>query len=111
MSRLTNKKVLGDIGLGDRTLAVWSAKGFYHFTTYNAANPNDIRNFNHPADIEGVWSFLYFSHHLDKGLSVGILKIGNEKIAKQVVNAKHTVPSFLKFYLGGNNMNYPAFNG
>ena len=34
---------------------------------------NLYKNIN-PDDIEGVWTSIYFSHHLDKGLSVGLLK-------------------------------------
>ena len=111
MSRLTNKKIPGDLGLYDGTLATWSAKGFYRLSTFNIGTDNLDKNMNYPDDIEGVWSFIYFSHHLDKGLSVGMIKIGSGKIAKQIINAKHTVPNYLKFYIGGNSPNHPSFNG
>jgi len=57
---------LADIGVGDRALALWLGKGYYHFTTYNGGNPNVINNVNHPADIEGLWTFIYHSHNLEK---------------------------------------------
>lgn len=34
--RLTNQRNLNDMtNMGDRTLAIWIGKGFYHFTTYD----------------------------------------------------------------------------
>lgn len=53
MARLTRNEVLGDIGLGDRTLALWFGRGFYHFTTVHGGNPNAIANINWVGDIEG----------------------------------------------------------
>lgn len=66
MARVTKNTQLADAGLGDRTLALWLGKGFYHFTTYHGGNPNAVNNINHPLDIEGVWTFIYHSHCLDK---------------------------------------------
>lgn len=40
-----------------------------------------------------------------------MVKFGNDKIIKGVVPAQHSAPSFLQFMIGGNNMNYAAFNG
>lgn len=53
MARLTRNQALNDIGVGDRTLALWFGRGFYHFTTYAGGNPNAIRNVNWQGDIEG----------------------------------------------------------
>lgn len=64
MARLTKNEKLGDAGLGDRTLALWLGKGFYHFTTYDGGNVNKVHNINHPADIEGLWTFIYHSHSI-----------------------------------------------
>ena len=49
---------------GDRVLAVWMAKGFYHFATYNTDPPNMSvsANIPYPADSEGTWVYLYFSY-------------------------------------------------
>lgn len=111
VSRLTRNQQLADIGVGDRTLAIWLGRGFYHFCTTNGGNPNDVRNVNHPADIEGLWTFIYFSHSLNDKQTAIFARFGNEKLIKVIVPAVHVVPSYLKFYLGGNNMNYAAFNG
>jgi hypothetical protein len=39
---------------------------YYHFTTYSAANPNTIQNIPVKPDFEGVWTYIHFSHALDK---------------------------------------------
>jgi len=64
MARLTKNEKFGDAGLGDRTLALWLGRGFYHFTTYDGGNANKVHNINHPADIEGLWTFIYHSHSI-----------------------------------------------
>lgn len=65
MARLTRNEKLGDVGLGDRTLALWLGKGFYHFTSYHNTNPSAYANINHPEDIEGIWTYIHFSHSLN----------------------------------------------
>lgn len=74
MARLTKNEKLNDIGVGDRTLALWFGRGFYHFTTYSGGNANLIKNVNFLPDIEGVWTFIYHSHHLDKKQSIAFVK-------------------------------------
>jgi len=60
-------------------LANWQGAGFYHFTTCNAAdgNPNYTQNVNYPDDIEGVWTFLYYSHSKVYKRSVGFIKFAD----------------------------------
>jgi len=50
--------------LGDRTLAIFIGRGFYHFTTYNVANNavNVVQNVNYDNSLEGVWNFVYYSY-------------------------------------------------
>jgi len=111
MARVTKNEKLADIGVGDRTLALWLGKGYYHFTTYNGGNPNLIHNVGHPVDIEGLWTFIYHSHSIADKQSIVFVKFGDEKLIKAVIGAEHTTPAYLKFYLGGNNINYAAYNG
>ncbi|CAD8058815.1 unnamed protein product [Paramecium sonneborni] len=111
ISRLTKNDVLQDITLGDRTLAVWLGKGFYHFTTYNQQLANIFNNVNHPADIEGLWTFIHYSHNLNKEQSVSFIQFGNDKPIKSVQQSIHLIPSILKFYLGGRHLIYKGFNG
>lgn len=95
MARLTKNKVLGDAGLGDRTLALWQGAHYYHFTTYDGGNVNAVQNINFAADIEGLWTFIWHSHSLDENQSIGFVKYGADKALKIVQNAKHTSPAFL----------------
>jgi len=62
---MTKNKEYSDFGLGDRTLAIWQAQGYYHFTTFTTDNPNLMNNINY-GDIEGVWTFIYFSYSLEE---------------------------------------------
>lgn len=58
----TNKEVEDAKSVGDRTLAIFIAKGYYHFTTYSL-NGNKLSvgaDVNYGDQLEGVWSFLYF---------------------------------------------------
>lgn len=66
VSRLSKNNDLQDITLGDRVLAIWLGKGFYHFTTYNDNNANIFNNVNHPTDLEGLWTYIHYSHSLIK---------------------------------------------
>jgi len=64
VSRLTKNPGTGDIGLGDRTLAIWQGQGYYQFATFNVkGQPNLVQNVEY-GDIEGVWTFVYFSYSL-----------------------------------------------
>ncbi|CAK56140.1 unnamed protein product (macronuclear) [Paramecium tetraurelia] len=111
VARLTKNQLLQDITVGDRVLAVWLNHGnFYHFTTYHQGNPNLNQNIANPNDIDGVWYYLHFAHSLGSKQSVGFLHNG-EKLNKVVFAAEHVAPTFLQFYLGGSQVNYPAFNG
>lgn len=111
MARLTKNEKLGDVGVGDRTLALWLGRGYYTFTTYSGGNANIWKNINHPVDIEGVWTFVYHSHSLTQKQSTAFLKFGDSKIEKLVVAATHTVPTYLRFYLSGSQFTYVPFNG
>lgn len=58
LARLTlNKDYSGDAKkLGDRTLAIWVGRGFYHFTSYTiepAANVNVFNNVNYDTLLDG----------------------------------------------------------
>lgn len=82
VSRLTYHKEYDNIRMGDRTLAIWQGQGYYHFTTCNAAtnNPNQIENINFPADIEGLWTYVYYSYSSDENKAVAHIKYGNQEI-------------------------------
>lgn len=80
IARLSRNADYADARVGDRTLAVWLGDGFYHFTTYDGGNPNFNQNIGHPADIEGVWTFIHFSHSIEKKKSVAFIKFGGDPL-------------------------------
>jgi hypothetical protein len=49
--------------IGDRTLAIFLTTGAYHFTTYNLKGPrlSLSKDITYTDQLEGVWTFLYFS--------------------------------------------------
>lgn len=64
MARMTMNTQLGDASFGDRILALFQGQDFYHFATLDANSKNPNVNFNVPSpkDIEGVWTYVYFSY-------------------------------------------------
>jgi hypothetical protein len=65
MSRLTSNKEYHDMeSYGDRMLAIWMGRGFYHFATYNTDPPtmSVSANIVYSADSEGTWVYIYFSY-------------------------------------------------
>jgi len=79
LARLTFNNPFGDAGMGDRVLAIWQGAGYYHFTSCNSdnGNPNYTANINYPDDIEGLWTYVYYSHNRVAKRSVGFIKYGN----------------------------------
>ena len=113
LARLTFNNPHADIGFGDRILANWQGQGYYHFTTCNAAdgNPNYTQNNNFPDDIEGVWTYLYYSHGRNQKRTVGFIKYGDAAQQRIQFDVTHPVSQYAKFYLAGKNTGYPGFNG
>jgi hypothetical protein len=64
-------------------------------------------------DIEGVWTFLYYSYTTQLKRAVGFIRYGAEADTNRIqFDVDHPVPAFLRFVLGGMNLGrYPAFNG
>lgn len=65
MARVTSNHNYHDSeNFGDRLLAVWLGKSFYHFATYNTDPPSMSVSANIPytADFEATWVYLYFSY-------------------------------------------------
>ena len=69
-----------DYAMGDRLLAIWQALGNYYFSTlHDGTGANDYdraKEVTHPTDIEGLWTFIYFSHGKSAQRSVGFTKFG-----------------------------------
>lgn len=79
--RLTSTEKYEDNSqLGNRVLATWAGKGYYHFTTYDKAQ-NKIsigQNANYDDYLEGHWNYIYFSFTAkDKPRAVGFVYFGD----------------------------------
>jgi hypothetical protein len=68
-----NKEVEDAQKVGDRTLAIFLGKGFYHFTTYNMVGrkPSVFENIPYENHLEGQWSYIYYSYDLDAQTATG----------------------------------------
>lgn len=78
VSRLSMNKKDENNQMGDRLLAIWLGKGYYHFTTCDEAKkePNAVQNVNYPADIDGLWTFVYYSYSAKEKKAIGFIKFG-----------------------------------
>lgn len=71
-----------------------------------------VQNVNFPEDIEGLWTFVYYSYSADENKAVAFIKYGDGDIQSITHKTTHPAVKFLKFILGGNdNKRYPGFNG
>ena len=61
---------------GDRILAVYQGVNVYALSTTNTGNGNLQSNVNAPGDVEGLWTYLYYSHSKTLKRSVGFIKFG-----------------------------------
>lgn len=81
MIRLTSTEKYEDNNeFGNRVLAIWTGKGYYHFTTYDKAT-NKVstnQNVNYDDYLEGHWNYIYFSYTAkDKPRAVGFVVFGD----------------------------------
>jgi len=75
-------------------------------------NVNVIQNIDYPADIEGVWTYIYYSYSDDKSRALGFIKYGNADFKSIRHDVTHPNTKFVRFVLGGNDEGrYPGFNG
>jgi hypothetical protein len=114
MSRLTANKNSDNINMGDRLLAIWLGKGFYHFTSCDKPSnqPNVIKNVNYPENLDGVWTYIYYSYSAEKKKAVAYIKFGDTDIQKVEHQVTHPTTKYVKFSVGGtDDKRYPGFNG
>lgn len=70
-----------------------------------------IQNVNF-GDIEGVWTFIYYSYSVNAGRAVAFVKYGDAKVERVQIEAKNPVTDYLRLVVGGDdNKRYPPFNG
>jgi len=72
---------------------MWQGQGFYHFTTCNSVdgNPNYTQNVNYPEDIEGLWTYVFYSHNRNLKRSVGFIKFGDATPTRVQFDVTHPV--------------------
>ena len=47
-------------------------------------NPNVFNPINTPDDIEGIWTYIYYSYSVEAKKAVGFLKFGNKEFESVV---------------------------
>lgn len=101
--------------VGDRTLANFLGRGFYHFSTYNLNNNavNVIQNINYENSLEGVWNFIYFSYSAAFQTATGMVKFGDDgRYARvQMSGVRHAPLGKYAKLVVGKEFNYDGFNG
>jgi hypothetical protein len=113
LSRLTNNKVFGDVAYGDRILSIFQGASYYQFATTQDENKNanNAQNIGFPEDIEGVWSFLYFSHSKATKRTTAIIKYGTQNPQRVAWDFSHPTLNYINFIIGGKQFQYPGFQG
>lgn len=89
--------------MGDRVLAIWHYDTGYTFTTNDKAskNPNVNKNLA-TGDIEGLWSYVYFSYSGRLRKAVGLVKFGSSgKTDTVIMDVTHDIPTYLRLIVGG----------
>lgn len=79
--RLTNTQKYEDSNqLGNRVLAVFIGKGYYHFTTYDISKKKAsiAENIDYGDYLEGHWNYIYFSFTAkDNPRAIGFVHFGD----------------------------------
>lgn len=87
--------------------------GSYLFITADQRSGDPNVNKQVPfGDIEGVWTFIYFSYSADQQRSVSFLKYADDQPIRTQFDVINPPTTYLKFVLGGSdNGRYAPFNG
>lgn len=103
VSRLTANKENDNINMGDRLLAIWLGKGFYHFTTCDKPGnqPNVIKNIDYPENLDGLWTYVYYSYSVEKKKAVAYIKFGEDDVKKIEHEVTHPNTKYVRFTVGG----------
>jgi len=72
-----------------------------------------VQNINYPEDIDGLWTYIYYSYSAENKKAVAFILFGDDDTPKKAVSEVFNPPSkYLKFTIGGTDQNrYPGFNG
>jgi hypothetical protein len=72
-------------------------------------NPNIFKPVTY-GDIEGVWTYVYFSYSGKLNQAVGFIKYGTEEVKKVEFSVTINPPKFLRLLIGGNDVKKSHFN-
>jgi len=72
VARITSNQAFGDAGVGDKLFVCYQGGGLYQIGTDGVGNQNQA----FPEDIEGLWTYVYYSHGRNQKRSVGFIKYG-----------------------------------
>ena len=72
LARLTCNPNFGDAGAGDKLLITYQGPSYYQTGTDGPGN----QNIGFPEDIEGLWTYHYFSYSRNLKRSVAFWKFG-----------------------------------
>jgi hypothetical protein len=85
---------------GDRTLSVFMTEDKFYFSTYNSNSKNVYKTIDHN-DLEGIWTFIYYSYSSNHKKVVGYVKIGGLPIRTILIDTVHRKANYLLFKFGG----------
>ena len=113
VTRLANKENYGEDGKGDRLLNVYQGDSTYLFATQSnePTQFNKGTNVNSIADIEGVWTYVYFSYSKDLNRAVGLFRQQTQTIQRTQFDLTHPEATALKFVVAGAQLGFPGFHG
>ena len=65
-----------------------------------------------PLDIEGLWSYVYYSYSVSLKRVTGFIKFGTSKFDTFTLSTVHPETKQIRLIAGGNdNKRYPGLNG
>lgn len=112
MARMSQNVEEGDLGMGDRALALYLTRGGLHFSTYDSeSNSGDVFETAPYKDIEGLWGYVYFSYSGAQKKAVGIVQFEGQQPEVVEINAVHLPAQFIKFKIGGSDNGVKSFQG
>ena len=85
---------------GDRALSIFMSEEKFYFGTYNSESNNVYKSIDHE-DIEGVWSFVYYSYSTQYKKAVGYIKIGGLAMKHVTIETIHKKSNYLLFTFAG----------
>lgn len=117
--RLTTTTEYDDIAQpGNRCLATFVGRGFYHFATYDTTSQknNVVQNIDYGDNLEGNWNYIYFSYQgLKTKKAVGFVVFGefteNNINRVEFQDISHMPMLYARVKVASREFSYEPFNG